>query len=160
VRTPAPSSDTISIEIANGGTALTAGSVTFQIVIQNMDTADAIASLAAQANSTGLEASETNLQVQSFAAGTTAAGKFSIVIPRDYDEATDSFNIKIAAAMAGATDTPGLSITAYRKRPGSSIVTVASTVTGKLTGVTTAAALSTASQVLNFNLSRNDPAPR
>jgi len=39
---------TFSIEIATGGTAFTAGSGTFQILVQNMDTADALASLAAQ----------------------------------------------------------------------------------------------------------------
>lgn len=38
---------TFSIEIASGGTAFTAGSVMFLVLIQNMDTADAIASLAA-----------------------------------------------------------------------------------------------------------------
>ncbi len=41
---------TLSIEIANGGTQFTAGSGTFIIHIQNMDTADAIASLADHVN--------------------------------------------------------------------------------------------------------------
>lgn len=39
---------TFSIEIASGGTAFTAGSGTFRVVYQNMDTADAIASLSAK----------------------------------------------------------------------------------------------------------------
>lgn len=43
--------DTFSIEIASGGTAFTAGSGTFRVVYQNMDTADAIASLAAKLQS-------------------------------------------------------------------------------------------------------------
>lgn len=41
---------TLSIEIANGGTAFTAGSGTFVIRIQNMDTANALASLADKVN--------------------------------------------------------------------------------------------------------------
>lgn len=43
-------SDTLSIEIASGGTQFTAGSGTFIITIQNMDTADAIASIADKIN--------------------------------------------------------------------------------------------------------------
>jgi hypothetical protein len=42
--------DTISIEIANGGTAITAGEGHFILIIQNMDTADAVASLADHIN--------------------------------------------------------------------------------------------------------------
>jgi hypothetical protein len=41
---------TLSIEIANGGTAFTAGSGTFVIRIQNMDTANALASLSDKVN--------------------------------------------------------------------------------------------------------------
>ena len=41
-------SDTFSIEIASGGTTITAGNGAFHVKIQNMDTADAIASLAAK----------------------------------------------------------------------------------------------------------------
>ena len=44
------SGDNLSIEIASGGTQFTAGSGTFVIVVQNMDTADAIASLADHVN--------------------------------------------------------------------------------------------------------------
>lgn len=43
-------SDTISIEIATGGTAFSAGKVNFIITLQNMDTADAVASLSAKIN--------------------------------------------------------------------------------------------------------------
>lgn len=42
--------DTFSIEIQNGGTQFTAGSGTFIVTVQNMDTADAIASLASKIN--------------------------------------------------------------------------------------------------------------
>lgn len=41
---------TISIELQAGGTAFTAGMVTFCLTVQNMDTADAIASLITKAN--------------------------------------------------------------------------------------------------------------
>lgn len=47
-------SDTISLEMAASGTAFTAGSGYFVIKIQNMDTADAVASLAALLVSSGL----------------------------------------------------------------------------------------------------------
>lgn len=43
-------SDTVSIEIATGGTDFSAGSGTILIRIQNMDTADAVASLSAKIN--------------------------------------------------------------------------------------------------------------
>lgn len=42
--------DTLSLEIASGGTAFSAGSGTFHVRIQNMDTADAMAKVAAQLN--------------------------------------------------------------------------------------------------------------
>src|SRR5262249_36029681 len=38
-----------------------------------------------------ITSSETNLRVASFAASTTALGQFEFFVPRDYDEATDSF---------------------------------------------------------------------
>lgn len=44
------SADSISIEIANGGTEFTAGMVTFVIQVQNMDVANAAASLADHVN--------------------------------------------------------------------------------------------------------------
>lgn len=42
--------DAISLEVAGGGTAFTAGSGYFLVEVQNMDTADAIASIAAEYN--------------------------------------------------------------------------------------------------------------
>jgi hypothetical protein len=42
--------DSFSIEIANSGTEFTAGMVTFVVRVQNMDTANAVASLAANSN--------------------------------------------------------------------------------------------------------------
>jgi hypothetical protein len=43
-------SDSFSIEIANGGTEFTAGMVTFVVRVQNMDEANAAASLADHVN--------------------------------------------------------------------------------------------------------------
>lgn len=48
--TTGTATDTFSIEIQSGGTQFTAGSGTFIVTVQNMDTADAIASLAAKIN--------------------------------------------------------------------------------------------------------------
>lgn len=50
-------SDTLSLEVAGGGTAFTAGTGFFVVKIQNMDTADAIASLASRANEARTDAS-------------------------------------------------------------------------------------------------------
>lgn len=50
-------SDTISLEMAASGTVFTAGAGYFVLKIQNMDTADAIASLAARANEARTDAS-------------------------------------------------------------------------------------------------------
>lgn len=52
---------TISIEMAASGTVFTAGAGYFQIGIQNMDTADAFASLVASASGSEVLASTTNL---------------------------------------------------------------------------------------------------
>lgn len=42
--------DTFSIEVASGGTSITGGSGSFNILVQNMDVADAVASMARQGN--------------------------------------------------------------------------------------------------------------
>lgn len=99
--------------------------------------------------------SETNLHVASFAASTTALGSYEFVIPRDYDEATDTFALKIFIASAGSTDTPTVSGAAYRKRPGAAIATVATGVAGTAMGSTTALALTSADQVMEFDLSQH-----
>jgi hypothetical protein len=144
--------DLINIAVSSV-TAFTEGTGHVEVTIINNDLANTLSSLATQFNLRGLEASETNLLVQSFPASTTSLGSFSIVVPRDYDEATDTFALKLAAASAGATNTPGITATVYRKRPGAAIATVATSVAAKVPGVTTAAALTTASQVLEINLS-------
>ncbi len=50
------STDTFSIELANGGTAFSAGKVNFIIKVQNMDTADAFSTLVAKMKTAGLMA--------------------------------------------------------------------------------------------------------
>lgn len=61
---------------------------------------------------------ETNGMTVAGAASSTALGSFTYQVPRDYDEATDEFKIRVLAGMDGATDTPTLDATVYRKRAG------------------------------------------
>ena len=49
-------SDTISIELQNGGTAFSAGKINIILTIQNMDTADAFSTLVAKMKTAGLMA--------------------------------------------------------------------------------------------------------
>lgn len=68
-----------------------------------------------------IAASETNgLSVNSVASA-TALGTFVFQIPKDYDEQTDEFRINFMAAMGGATDTPTVTATIYRKRAGAAL---------------------------------------
>lgn len=104
-------------------------------------------------NQFSLVASETNLAVLSAPASTTAVGSLNTAIPRDYDEATDSFALHIGMAMSGSTDTPALTAIAYRKRPGGSIVTVATATGKKLDGTTLTP--STTEQLMVFDFSQH-----
>lgn len=147
------STDTAAVTITDstGGTpsatfaAIAAGATYLQgdlVAIKN-----ALSEIALQLNAinaqVNLTAAETNLRVLSLAASTTAVGTLNFVVPRDFDEQTDAFFLKLIAASAGATDTPVLTATIYRKRPGSNIATV---------GVFTVAALSAVAQSLTFNV--------
>jgi hypothetical protein len=135
--------DSISIAVS-GVTAFVEGTGHVEVTIVNNDLANALSSINA---ATGLVASETNLRVFKAVAGTTAVGTVEVVIPRDYDEATDTFNLKILAAMSGATDTPKLTVAAFRKRAGANIATVHA-------GLQATTALSSADQAISLNLSR------
>jgi hypothetical protein len=64
-------------------------------------------------------ASEANIRVLNAAAGSTTIGYLTYPIPRDYDEATDKFAVRMLMNMTGATDTPQQTVTLYDKRPGS-----------------------------------------
>lgn len=142
---------TIEVTVS-GVTAFVEGDGYVEFTVTNNDLANAAATTLAQLN---MVSSETNLRVFSAPASTTTVGYLTLVIPRDYDENTDSFSLKITTAMAGSTDTPTLSASVYRKRPGSSIATVATSVAGKNVGQTATVTLSSASQVVEFNFSQN-----
>lgn len=112
------------------------------------------ASLAAKVNSVlaALQgtAVETNLRVLSAPASTTAVGSVEFTVPRDYDEETDIAAFRLMAAMAGATDTPALTLNIYRKRAGSNIATLATAV--PMSAAFGATALSSAAQMAQFAL--------
>jgi hypothetical protein len=61
---------------------------------------------------------ESNFYGLSVVTGQTFMGKFTWVVPQDYDESIDNFDVLVACNMAGATNS-GLTITPtiYRKRP-------------------------------------------
>jgi len=61
---------------------------------------------------------ETNGMTVAIAASETAGGSFTFQIPRDYDEATDELKIRLVAGMDGATDSPTMDATVYRKKAG------------------------------------------
>jgi hypothetical protein len=100
---------------------------------------------------------DSTMLVLQAAAGTTSIGTLLFPIPREYDEATNHFHVRLAAQMDGSTDAPTLSATLYRKRAGSSTtpgVTVNGTsdaFTGFVSQGTTALPLSSTEQVIDFN---------
>lgn len=85
------------------------------------------------------------------AASITAVTTVPIMIPRDYDEATDSFNFYIVAHMAGATDTPTITIDPDSQVIGSASVQMAVPTGGSLT----TAALSTTATKYSIDLRGN-----
>jgi hypothetical protein len=70
-----------------------------------------------------IAALENNFYGLQTATGQTFMGKFTWVVPQDYDEDIDNFDVLVACNMAGNTDS-GLTITPtiYRKRPIPSVV--------------------------------------
>jgi hypothetical protein len=101
-----------------------------------------------------LSAAETNLKVVNVPASNTSIGSITFVVPRDYDEATDTLDIKLGVAMSGSTDTPSLSAAAFRKRPGSNIATIGASIAGKDITQTSTLNLSTTEQLVYFRLSQ------
>ena len=66
---------------------------------------------------------ETNFYGLSVVTGQTFMGKFTWVVPQDYDEDADELRILVAANMAGATNSgETITPTIYRKRPIPSIL--------------------------------------
>lgn len=143
-----------TLTAATGTASLTINDVTAtptQTLINNNFKSMAVQINAIIAKLNGI-AAETNLKISQIPASTNTVGTVNVVIPRDYDELTDSFALHMGVAMSGATDVPGLSATVYKKTPGSSIATVATGVTAKIRGGKTAAALSSAEQVVIFSI--------
>ena len=64
---------------------------------------------------------ETNALGVQVAASQTAAGSFVFQVPADYDRIADELKINILANSAGATDTPILDATVFRKRAGAAL---------------------------------------
>lgn len=146
--TPSATFAAITAPGANATTSLTADMTAVKNALSEI--AGQLNAINAQVN---LTAAETNLRVLSLAANTTAVGTVNFLVPRDYDEASDAFFLKLVAASAGATDTPLLTATIYRKRPGSNIATVG-TFTASSNLASAAAALRFS--VIGKGLQRND----
>lgn len=96
------------------------------------------------ATAPSIAASESNGLAAVCAASTTAAGSFSFQVPEDYDEQSDYFKLVVLAASQGATNSPTLTATAYRKRAGAALtaaltVVVSAAVAGSASPTTVAA---------------------
>jgi hypothetical protein len=110
-----------------------------------------VATLASKINSlaagTQLTTTETNSAAIVIAASTTAVGTVVIPIPRDYDEASDYFKIRINAdQVTQVTDTNDiLTVTAYIKRGTAAL--------GTAIAVATTTPLATGAQWIGFDFS-------
>ena len=93
-------SDTISIEQAASGSAFTGGAGVFVVTLQNLDTADAFTSLA---NAGRLVTDESNARVLRVPEDRDTVGSFIWTVPRDYDEATDYFSVRVLASMVSVS---------------------------------------------------------
>lgn len=96
-------------------------------------------------------AAETNALVVQAVASSNVLGSFVWAVPKDYDNVKDELSIRIVAQMGGATDTPTLNATAYRKRAGAAL-------TAALTSVVSGA-LSNAAKEVTIGLSGNGLKP-
>jgi len=84
------------------------------------------------------------------AASITAVAAIPFILPRDYDEAVDVFTVEVVAYMAGATDTPTLTLD-----PDKQVIGSASSQMAVSSGSLTTAALSTTATKYTFSLSAN-----
>lgn len=85
------------------------------------------------------------------AASNTAVTTFGFQVPRDYDEATDQFEVVLVAHMDGATDTPTITIDPDKQIVGSAPTQMTIFTGGSLTS----AALSATATAYSFNLTGN-----
>lgn len=111
----------------------------------------------------GFAAAETNAMVIQWAATKVIGAAFDFPVPRDYDQAVDELRVRAFVQMAGATDTPTLSLSVYRKRLATALTADQGPFTGKaaspgLSPLTAAQAptlnLSNALQVVEFDVSK------
>lgn len=142
---------------ANGATTLTdntGGTVSTTLASGITDTVakNAIASIAAQINKIVAQINGTTVETHGlalqFVAAASSTFSYNFVVPRDYDESTDSFLMRLQAAMGGTTDTPTITATVYIKRAGKALAT------GAVTKVLTMAS-GTTSAMYEFDLSLN-----
>lgn len=71
---------------------------------------------------------ETNAIAAQAVASSNLGGSFVFEVPKDYDQVADELKINVQAVSGGNTDSPTLTVTAYRKRAGVAL-TAALTVT-------------------------------
>jgi hypothetical protein len=139
--------DAISVLIAASGTAFTAGHGTLVVTYQNLDVADAFASLAAQFAGV---ADETYARVLKVEQGVDDIGTIEWAVPRDYDEATDSLYVRVLASQLtqSTDDDVQLDAKVYLKTAGSALG-------ADIDPTKPATVLSTTEQWLTFDLSGN-----
>lgn len=101
------------------------------------------------------------LHILSEAASSTALtiGTWGFIVPRDYDQVSDIFKIRVVAKMAGATDTPALTIAtstaaSSTSQVGLSGLVYSSTIAANTAGSTaTTSALSATAAIYEADLS-------
>jgi hypothetical protein len=92
-------------------------------------------------------AAETNALVVQAVASSNVLGSFVLAVPKDYDIVKDELTIRVVAQMGGATDTPTLNASAFRKRAGAALSAGLTTVAS--------AALSNAAKEVTITVSGN-----
>lgn len=83
-------------------------------------------------------AAETNAIVVSAVASSNVLGSFTFSVPKDYDAVKDEIHLRIVAQMGGATDTPTLNASIYKKTPGSALSSALTTVASVALSATSA----------------------
>lgn len=120
-RTPAPGGDGVRVSIPLN-------------IASDVRTAAGLV-LDGSTTSPTIAAAETNGLAINCAASTTVSGSFVFEVPQDYDKTSDELKIKVVAASQGATDSPALSATVYRKRVVTALsADLAPTAAGNVTG--------------------------
>lgn len=101
----------------------------------------------------GFALAETNALVMQWAATKVVAAGINFYLPRDYDQTADELRVRVFAQMGGATDTPTLAISAFRKR----LATALTADQGPFTGKAESPGISplTAAQAPTLNLSNS-----